>query len=84
MSKKSQINRLKMVDIKLTKKQIEQLKPLFDYVSEQYDAGKPGVILGQPKHFIYKRIPDDYVMTCGFIPQPFANKMIGVAKRAEV
>lgn len=81
MSKKVQANRPENIDIKLTKKQIEQLKPLFDYSDKQYNKGVPGVIFSQPKQ--YKVIgPQVYsVMTCGFIPQPFANKIVRVAKR---
>ena len=84
MSKKKQFVRPENVNIKLTKKQIEQLQPHFDYAIEQYNKGNPGVIFGQPKRYKDEGIPDDYVMTCGFIPQPFANTIIGVSERAKI
>jgi len=83
MSKKKQ-NRPGNVNIKLTKKQIEQLQPHFDYATNQYNKGAPGVIFGQPKQCKEDGIPDDYVMTCGFIPHPFAKKIVGVSKRASL
>lgn len=82
MSKKLQTNRPKNINIKLTKKQIEQLQPHFDYVVKQYNKGTPGIIFAQPKQYKEIGTPFDSVMTCGFIPQPFADKISGIAKKA--
>ena len=60
----------KAISLKLNKKQLKELKPLFDYCEETAKKGKRGILLGQPWGKEYGN-----VFRIGYVEKKYAEKI---------
>lgn len=55
--------------IKLTKKQLKELEPVFAIVNQECEAGRKGMAVGQAY--------EEGILQIGFVPAEIAKKLVG-------
>ena len=71
-------NKMKLIEINLSRAQIKQLRPLFEEADRAYYAGKPGgIFLLQP----FKSGHSVGYARAGFLPEKEAKQLLKILKR---
>jgi hypothetical protein len=66
--------------IGLTKKQVKELQPLFDYAKRQRLKGDGGSILAQPKQELF--FPQDSCLVCAYMPENYTKRIRAIGIKA--